>query len=182
MNFIIKDDTLLTKQECTDIIQWVFNNKNLIPDTNIENSEYNYCEIIDGASGDSFGESLSNISLQPIARAITKLVNSYLEEYPETIPLDEWNVEYIRFKWWKPGYSYSVWHSEHSKSCPYRVLSFLIYLSDNDAETQFKRYENVATKAGCGIIFPSYFTHHHRGSPCKMGLDRYVLSGYCSFV
>ena len=180
MNFILKDDTLLTKEECDNIIQWVFANKKFIIDNKNRHTGYEHCDL--KYRDDSFSESLSNISLQPIARAITKLVNSYLEEYPETNPLDAWNVEYVRFKWWKPGDFYSVWHSEHTKNTPYRVLSFLIYLSDNEAETEFKRYDNVATKAGCGIIFPAYFTHHHRGSPCKMGLDRYVLSGYCSFV
>ena len=85
-----------------------------------------------GKKGDIFFSVLqcfSNISLQPISRVITKLVNSYIEEYPETDPLDAWNVEYVRFKWWKPGNYYSLWHSEHTKITPYRVLSFLIFLN-----------------------------------------------------
>jgi len=180
MNFILKDDTLLTKEECHNIIQWVFANKKFIIDSNNRHTGYEHCDLMH--VDESFTESLSDITLQPIARAINKLIDSYLKEYPESNNLNRWNVEYVRFKWWKPGDSYSVWHSEHTKNTPYRVLSFLIYLSDNDAETQFERYENVETKAGSGILFPSYFTHQHRGSPCKKGLDRYILSGYCSFV
>ena len=64
---------------------------------------------------------------------------------------------------------------------PYRVISFLIYLSDNDSYTEFRRHRNVRTKAGRGIMFPAYFTHEHRGSVCKMGLDRYIVSGYFTF-
>ena len=178
MNFILKDDTLLTLEECDNVIQWVYDNKKFITENRY--TGYHYCNLKNRR--DSWTESFSNISLQPIDRAITKLVNSYIKEYPEITNLATWNVEYVRFKWWKPGDYYSIWHSEHSKPQPYRVLSFLIYLSDNDAETQFKRYENVESKAGRGIIFPSYFTHEHMGSPCKRGVDRYVVSGYCSFV
>ena len=181
MNFILKDDTLLTKEECHNIIEWVFANKKLLIDPyNNTHTRYQHCDLMH--VDDSFSECFYNATLEPIPRAITKLVDSYVEEYPETNPLDAFEVEYVRFKWWKPGDFYSVWHSEHGKNTPYRVLSFLIYLSDNEAETEFKRYDNVATKAGCGIIFPAYFTHHHRGSPCRKGLDRYILSGYCSFV
>ena len=63
-----------------------------------------------------------------------------------------------------------------------KVLVFLIYLSDNDCSTLFKRYDDVETKAGRGILFPAYFTHEHSGSPCKKGLDRYALTGYFSFT
>ena len=63
-----------------------------------------------------------------------------------------------------------------------RVMSFLIYLSDNDSHTEFKRYRNVKMKAGRGIMFPAYFTHEHRGSICKNGLDRFIVSGYFSFI
>ena len=56
------------------------------------------------------------------------------------------------------------------------------YLSDNDSQTEFMRYRNVRTKAGRGIMFPAYFTHTHRGSICKKGLDRYIISGYYSFI
>ena len=178
MNFILKDDTLLTLEECDNAIQWVHDNKKFITEGDI--SGYQYCNL--KGRKDSWTESFSNITLEPIARSITKLVNSYMEEYPETKNLSNWNVDYVRFKWWKPGDYYSVWHSEHSKSTPYRILAFLIYLSDNDAETKFKRYENVESKAGRGIMFPAYFTHEHMGSPCKRGLDRYVVSGYCSFL
>ena len=178
MNFILKDDNLLTLEECDNTIQWVYDNKKFT--TEEKHTGYQFCHLM--GNGESWTESFSDITLKPIARAITKLVNSYIEEYPESKNLNRWNVEYVRFKWWKPGDYFSAWHSEHNKETPYRVLAFLIYLSDNDAETRFKRYENVESKAGRGIMFPAYFTHEHIGSPCKRGLDRYAVSGYCSFV
>ena len=108
MNFILKDDTLLTLEECDNVIQWVYDNKKFTIDEKY--TGYHYYDLMN--RGDSLTESFSNSSLQPIDRAINKLVNSYIEEYPETKNLDHWNVDYVRFKWWKPGDYYSVWHSE----------------------------------------------------------------------
>ena len=96
--------------------------------------------------------------------------------------ISKWELDYLRIKWWKPGDYYSVWHSEHNINSPLRILSFLIYLSDNDSYTEFSRYEKSETKAGSGIMFPAYFTHTHRGSTCKKGLHRYIASGYFSFI
>ena len=110
------------------------------------------------------------------------MLEGYMKKYPECCNMNHWELEHIRFQWWQPGRYFSKWHSEHMKGEPYRVLTYLIYLSDNDCSTDFKRYPSVESKAGCGIIFPAYFTHEHKGNPCKKGLDRYVLTGYFSFV
>ena len=102
--------------------------------------------------------------------------------------IQSWGLEYLRIKWWKPEDYYSVWHSEHTIDSKHgtknslRVISFLIYLSDNDAYTHFKRHDSVKSELGCGIMFPAYFTHTHKGSICKKGLDRFIASGYFSFL
>ena len=101
--------------------------------------------------------------------------------WTEVNNLNPWTLDYVRFKWWKPEDHYDKWHSEHDFCQPYRTLSFLLYLSDNNCSTHFRRHQSVATRAGRGIMFPAYFTHEHRGEQCKDGLDRYMLSGYYSF-
>ena len=178
-DYIERRDNVLTKQECTDIIQWVYNNKNLIPDTN-EYSGYDYCDLMD--TGQDCMKVLSPPPLKPLYESIVKLKNYYQKNNPEIERLDWWDIDYIRFKAWKPGEFYHKWHSEHGINTPFRILSFLIYLSDNDCCTEFRNYKNVPTKAGRGIMFPSYFTHEHRGSPCKKGLDRFIVSGYFGFT
>ena len=178
-DFIERRDNLLTKQECTDIIQWVYNNKNLIPYTN-EYSGYDYCELMD--TGQDCMKVLSPPPLKPLYESIVKLKNYYRESNPEVDRLGCWDIDYVRFKSWKAGEFYNAWHSEHTPEHLTRVMSFLIYLTDNDCSTEFRNYENVPTKAGRGIMFPAYFTHEHRGSPCKKGLDRFIVSGYFSFT
>ena len=180
MNFIEKQDNLLTKKECMDAIEWSYKNRGFIPDHNKERyTGYDYCDLM--LDGENFEQCFSAVSLRPIYRAINTLTDSYIKRVPEVNGLSLWGMQAIRLKRWTRNKHYSSWHSEHMPQWSGRVLSFLIYLSDNNAHTEFRRYRNVRTKAGRGIMFPAYFTHEHRGSICKNGLDRYIVSGYCGF-
>lgn len=178
-NFIEKQNNLLTKSECQDIISWVFANKNINPHIDIETSGYHDCLL--------YKEEIFELpELKKLSDAIIKLKKCYVENYPE---VDNtycvWDLDYVQFKWWKPGSSFSKWHSDNGGSRNEdfkRILSFLIYLSDNDCSTEFRRYGNFKTQSGTGIMFPTFFTHEHRGSVCKMGLDRFVVGGYFSFL
>ena len=182
MNFIQRHDNLLTRKECTDVIEWIPKNLGMNPDVNKKWSGYDYCDIMD--VGENPHKCFSPPSLRPLLRAITILKDSYIKNFPEVDRINPWGLQYVRFKHWQPGYSYSKWHSEHEaeRISAVRMMSFLIYLSDNDSYTEFRRYRNVRIKAGRGILFPAYFTHEHRGSICKKGLDRYILSGYFAFL
>ena len=180
MNFIKIRDNLLTKKECDDVIKWSCNHIGLQPDENKDKfTGYDYCYLMD--RGQDYGKCFSPKPLRPLYRAIDELRESYDKSFPEIENLLPLNIQYVRLKRWSPDHYYSVWHSEHTEIEKYRVLSFLIYLSDNDCSTEFRRHRNVRTKAGRGIMFPAYFTHTHRGSICKKGLDRYIVSGYYSF-
>ena len=178
VDFILKRDNLLTKDQCDQIIKWTFDNKTFTDGK--DHSGYQFCELMD--YGGSFDKDLSPTALFPIKNVIDTLLELYQIEYPECVNMNHWELEHIRFQWWKPGRFFNGFHSEHMKSEPYRVLVFLIYLSDNDCSLIFKRYDDVEIKAGRGILFPAYFTHEHSGSLCKKGLDKYALTGYFSFV
>ncbi len=179
MDFIGRHSNLLTKSDCTKIIDWVFKNKELIPDIGILYSGYYYCDI-------SFDEILNNNDLKKLSDAIYKLKEFYVKKYPEVNnTFNVWDFEYIRFKWWKPGKSFMPWHSDHGGKSERefkRIIAFLIYLSDNECYTEFRRYKNAKTKLGSGIMFPTFFTHEHRGGICKKKIDRFVISGYISYI
>ena len=200
MNFINQQDNLLTKEECNTAIDWILKNESVCIAQTGNYAQYEYCTLVDmpnrmqyiakdGKSvyrlppNEEFIKRFSPPPLRPIYYAINKLKDSYIVKYPEVkFYLSDWDLEYVRFKWWKPGNHFSEWHSEHDSVENKRVFSFLIYLSDNDCSTMFKRYEDVETRAGRGIMFPAYFTHTHKGSICKKGLDRYLISGYYYFT
>tara|TARA_B100000131_G_C17868775_1_gene513320 strand:- start:44 stop:652 length:609 start_codon:yes stop_codon:yes gene_type:complete len=202
MNFINQQDNLLTKEECNNAIDWILKNGSVCIDQYSPNNsaQYQYCDLVDMSnrmpyisndgkssyylpSNQEFAKRFSPPPLKPLYNAINKLRDTYIDSYPEVfLHLAAWDLEYVRFKWWKPGKHFSDWHSEHDSVENKRVFSFLIYLSDNDCSTMFKRYEDVETRAGRGIMFPAYFTHTHKGSICKKGLDRYLISGYYCFT
>tara|TARA_B100001559_G_C16293951_1_gene526442 strand:- start:43 stop:597 length:555 start_codon:yes stop_codon:yes gene_type:complete len=175
--FITKKDNLLTKDECDEIIDWSFSNRPMEKRTNTEGYT---CVTF-------FEKDLVELpQLYSLQKAIVQLKNLYIKEYPELNKyVNPWGFDYVRIKWWKPGDYYSAWHSEHSPNAPStlsRVVSFLIYLSNNDAYTHFKRHDSVKSEIGCGIMFPAYYTHTHKGSICEKGLDRFIASGYFSFL
>ena len=174
--FITKKDNLLTKYECSNIINWSFNSR---PREKYDLGGYNSVTF-------SEKDLLELHQLEALKRSIVELKNLYIKEYPELNEyVSPWALDYVRIKWWKPGDHYSVWHSEHSpedQKTLIRVAQFLIYLSDNDAYTHFKRHDSVKSKCGCGIMFPAYYTHTHKGSICKKGLNRFIASGYFVFL
>ena len=179
MNFIEIQDNLLTKKECEAAIMYVGFTRPFYSDVNKSCTGYDFVNLM--PRGESFERSFSPSPLVPIANAIDKLKTSHSKKYCEVNHIGRWHLDYVRLKRWKPGYHFSRWHSEQNVDEPGRILSFLIYLSDNDAYTEFRRHRNVRTKAGRGIIFPAHYTHEHRGSICKKGLDRYIISGYYTF-
>ena len=123
VDFILKQDNLLTKDQCDQIIKWTFDNKTFTDGK--EHSGYQFCELMN--YGGSFHNDLSPPSLFPIKNVIDTLLESYQKEYPECANMNHWELEHIRFQWWKPGRFFNGFHSEHMKSEPYRVLVFLIF-------------------------------------------------------
>ena len=54
----------------------------------------------------------------------------------------------------------------------------MIYLSTHKCGTEFHDGLLILSHIGRLTIFPSYFTHTHRGQVCPEKKDRYLLGGY----
>ncbi len=108
---------------------------------------------------------------------ILNLIKNYSDQYDGINAIEQWAIDSIRFKHFPKNYALDKWHCEHVKEYPYRIISFLIYLSDHDTGTEFYHDKiTVKSKVGRVIIFPSSWTHLHRGQ--KTNKDRYILSFY----
>ena len=114
VDFILKRDNLLTKDQCDQIIKWTFDNKTFTDGKGY--AGYQFCELMD--YGGSFHNDLSPPALFPIKNVIDTLLELYQEEYPECANMNHWELEHIRFQWWKPGRFFNGFHSEHMKSEP----------------------------------------------------------------
>jgi hypothetical protein len=91
-------------------------------------------------------------------------------------------------KYLKGSGGYPHWHSEvypKDASCDalHRVLAFQFYLNDvsqGGATEFYYQQRKVEPKAGRLLIFPSGFTHTHRGNVPESG-DKYIITSWVLF-
>ena len=80
-----------------------------------------------------------------------------------------------------PGGGYHVWHCENdSIQNSRRIAVYNLYLNDvvKGGETEFLyQSERVEAKEGRLVIFPSSYTHTHRGNPPLRG-NKYIMTGW----
>jgi prolyl 4-hydroxylase len=112
----------------------------------------------------------------------------YVEKFQGCATLDAWGlVENINIQRYEPGGGYKVWHCERwGKEMPpaARHLVFMTYLNDVDdaGGTEFLYQQiTVQPRKGLTLIWPSDWTHHHRGvvSPTE---EKYIITGWFSFT
>jgi hypothetical protein len=83
-----------------------------------------------------------------------------------------------------PTEGYHIWHAEqdcveHSR----RIAAYIVYLNDvvEGGETEFLyQSKRVPPSEGTLVIFPSSYTHTHRGNPPLSG-TKYILTGWVEF-
>jgi hypothetical protein len=163
-NFVLSIPNFLNKEECNSIIE-KFNN--FKKDDKFEYSSYYYCDIT------------QNIFVDKFNKAIEQYKNTFKEI---TLTGSSWNLTNLRLKKFTSGNSFNQWHSEHCISNPYRVLNVQVYLTEHNCGTEFYNGEIIKSEIGKLTFFPAYFTHTHRGQVCPDNLDRYIITGYISFV
>ena len=89
-DYIEKQDNLLTKKECADIIEWVHKNFEMYSD-----KFYDYCNLM--KPGGNFEICFSPVPLKPLYESIVKLKNYFRESNPEVDRLGCWDIDYVRF-------------------------------------------------------------------------------------
>ena len=168
-NFNLTVNDFLTQEECDSII-----NQYDSVSTPGEDKHLNYDKFDITSDDNLFGI---------LNKRLPTITDMYKQMYPEIDYTGSfWQLTNLRFKKYSPGKSYDRWHSEHSIRNPHRILNVIIYLSDHYCGTEFYNDETIFSKKGRITIFPSYFTHTHRGQKCPENKPRYILAGYYNFV
>tara|TARA_R100000306_G_C4309774_1_gene109543 strand:+ start:133 stop:636 length:504 start_codon:yes stop_codon:yes gene_type:complete len=164
MNFLHVKDELFTPSQCKELI-----NK-FKPKT-----KKNYYK-----AGDYF---FYDFDFKIIEKEVSTLLQEYRQLYPAIdLTFEHWRFTQARFKYFPPGHFFAPWHVEHGMEFPLRVAGIVIYLSTHKTGTEFfTGKEHIISQMGRAIMYPTAFTHAHRGHPCPEKKDRYILTTYADF-
>tara|TARA_B100000287_G_scaffold390958_1_gene402269 strand:- start:2404 stop:3018 length:615 start_codon:yes stop_codon:yes gene_type:complete len=116
--------------------------------------------------------------------ALAKCTGLYQEIYPEVKGFNKFGmIEGANIQYYPPGGGYFAEHCERTSMMENRCLVWMTYLNDvSKGGTHFK-YQNISVPANKGltIIWPTDFTHIHRGVISKTQ-EKYIITGWMGYV
>jgi hypothetical protein len=126
----------------------------------------------------------SNPILIPFVENFWKCYAEYVNVFSVLLESEMHGINSIRLQKTLPGQGYHSWHFEASDSTSSRrIIAWTLYLNDvqEGGETEFLyQRKRVAAKAGRLAIWPSAFTHTHRGNP-PLSNEKYILTGWLEY-
>jgi len=128
----------------------------------------------------------SDSALDDYQAALGDCLKLYMKKYKETFmsyqKYDSYR-EVLNIQKYLPGQGFKSWHSERTNlAASRRCLVFMTYLNNvKNGGTEF-RYQKLKTEAkeGLTLIWPTDFTHTHRGVIAKE--TKYIITGWYTFV
>jgi len=117
---------------------------------------------------------------------LNKCLREYENKYEEVKGFYRYSTrkEPVNIQWYKPGEGFYNWHCERlgAPENVSRTLVFMTYLNTvENAGTEFK-YQKLKTEAlkGLTLIWPSDFTHTHRGIVSK-DKDKFIVTSWFNY-
>ena len=125
---------------------------------------------------------ISNIVKPVLMGCLAKYYNKYRDVLGIT---PRWKIDtgYSYQKYEREDDGYKAWHCEHGPSdISYkRIMVWMFYLNDAKCGTEFMHYSSINAKRGRCVMWPAFWTHHHRGITPNKGV-KYIVTGWISFV
>ena len=197
MNFIELFDSALTTKDCKYIIDWMNQDGVCLPWKKEDRGE-----IIKDSSGISI-DALSLLSYQfpeqitknqendclnvnnLITSNLVQCIHKYVSIHPQLKLISPWNyLPTYNLQKYLPNQGYYGSHCENG--CRYtadRILVWMFYLNTvEDGGTHFDNYNHTmdAVEGRC-VIWPAYWTHHHRGIVSKTK-TKYIATGWIGYI
>jgi hypothetical protein len=122
--------------------------------------------------------------VQNYLKELSNIIKDYVEKYMMIDVQAPWNLfEKFNIQKYPPNGGYFNWHFERDGyDIAHRMLVFMTYLNDieDEGETEWV-YQNlkVKPKKGLTVIWPSDWTHTHRGVPSKTETKFIITGWYC---
>tara|TARA_B100000085_G_scaffold260023_1_gene263233 strand:+ start:305 stop:907 length:603 start_codon:yes stop_codon:yes gene_type:complete len=113
-------------------------------------------------------------------------MNLYRKKYPSTENISEYGIhEPFNIQHYKPGGGFKKYHFERNAEAPTnkRIFVFMTYLNNlKEGGTEWKHQKlKLPAKKGLTVIWPSDWTHTHRGVISKKE-EKYIITGWYSYV
>ena len=111
-------------------------------------------------------------------------LEKYLVRYPEPNDFERFNInDDYNIQYYKPKGGFKKWHSERGGlSDITRMLVFMTFLNDVPGGGTMFKYQKltVPAKKGLTLIWPTDFTHTHKGQISKTH-EKYIITGWFTF-
>ena len=186
-NFIEVFDNALSTEECKYIIDYM-NTSDLMEPGVVGTPEG---IRVDKKCKDTTEEGINMNDEHPINNIISGSLSHQIEKYkklhPQLDQLEKWYCDArYNLQKYKPNQAYFGSHCENQgpNFGDERVLVWMFYLNTvtDDGGTYFDNYDLTmdAVEGRC-VIWPAYWTHHHRGIVSKTE-SKYIATGWYSFI
>jgi hypothetical protein len=130
----------------------------------------------------NFFNTSRNVTILKFFKILSNSIQEYIKYYEINLNLHTEMANNIQY--YPPGGGFKKWHCERSnKHDVNRQLVYMLYLNNViDGGTEFK-YQNIITQAIKGnlIIWPSDFTHTHRGIISNTQ-EKYIATGWINII
>ena len=127
----------------------------------------------------------THMCLDAFTNAFWPCYEKYLEEFPALYAAAKHGILGLRVQKTVPGGGFHNWHFETGEYAhASRIITMMVYLNDVEegGETEFLyQHQRVQAKAGRLLIWPSGFTHTHRGNPPLDGV-KYIVTGWLNLL
>jgi len=118
-------------------------------------------------------------------KELQKCLNLYTKRYPETISLSKFNITgNYNLQHYPVNGGFKEWHYERTGlNNSTRVLVFMTYLNDVKDGGTFFKYQNlkIPAKKGLTLIWPSEWTHTHKGEVSSTK-EKIIITGWYNFI
>jgi hypothetical protein len=173
---------------CDDLIEYHKSNIEYKVDGAITSAN----NFIDKDIKDSIDVKFFNISQNKIIQSYFNVLSSFVKDYVSTYNIHSAiNTDLINnIQYYPPGGGYKTWHYERDRlsnlgePIATRALVYMTYLNDvtDKGETEWYYQKiKIKPKKGLTVIWPTDFTHTHRGivSPTQ---EKYIVTGWFHFI
>ena len=169
----------LPEKICDDIIEIFKNNKQFW-----EPGRLGYDDI-DPNRKESTDISISTVNsdypFNDYKKYLSQIKKNYEAKYQVLKESWEYDIDNYNIQYYKPKQGFKIWHCERSDP-NHRVLVFMTYLNDvEDGGTEFF-YQKITTpaKKGLTLIWPTDFTHTHKGQISEKH-EKFIVTGWLTF-